>query len=330
MAKPSRLLNPEIFQGVGKHKSYFEGWYLKHVSPEEDFSFALIPGVAYQSDGKAESFIQFINGETAETHYVSRPIGNFTAAENQFKVRIGNQMFSNHKIDVDLREFGIPFSANLEYLGLHPLKNTYRRPGIMGWYRYMPFMQCYHGLVSQFHTLRGKCSYEGKTYDMNDGHGYIEKDWGRSFPSAWVWMQSNNFKKQKVSVMCSIAHIPWIGRSFTGFLCTFLFKGEILIFTTYTGAKLATHEVSEGKVHVVLRDQKYEISLLSSQAQAGVLKAPTNGLMKREILESINGTINVTLTEIASGEIVFSDVGTKAGVELVGDVSGLLSGEIHS
>ncbi|WP_243392439.1 MULTISPECIES: tocopherol cyclase family protein [unclassified Mesotoga] len=29
--------------------------------------------------------------------------------------------------------------------------------------------------------------------DLTGGKGYIEKDWGRSLPDAWIWMQSNNF-----------------------------------------------------------------------------------------------------------------------------------------
>lgn len=27
--------------------------------------------------------------------------------------------------------------------------------------------------------------------DFSGGRGYIEKDWGQSFPAAWVWLQIN-------------------------------------------------------------------------------------------------------------------------------------------
>ena len=39
--------------------------------------------------------------------------------------------------------------------------------------------------------------------------GYVEKDRGRSFPSLWIWMQSNSFRKQPgTSLFFSVARIP--------------------------------------------------------------------------------------------------------------------------
>ena len=34
-------------------------------------------------------------------------------------------------------------------------KNKKKKAGIMGWYRFVPFMQCYHGVVSLNHKLNG-------------------------------------------------------------------------------------------------------------------------------------------------------------------------------
>ncbi|MCK7537696.1 MAG: tocopherol cyclase family protein [Marinilabiliales bacterium] len=38
-----------------------------------------------------------------------------------------------------------------------------------------------------------------KMADFSGGRGYIEKDWGHSFPSAYVWMQSNHFQLARIS-----------------------------------------------------------------------------------------------------------------------------------
>ena len=51
----------------------------------------------------------------------------------------------------------------------------------MGWYAWMPFMECYHGLVSLDHGIEGVLSAESDTVDMTGGRGYTEKDWGAAF-----------------------------------------------------------------------------------------------------------------------------------------------------
>ncbi|QII81181.1 hypothetical protein G7057_00970 [Jeotgalibaca arthritidis] len=41
------------------------------------------------------------------------------------------------------------------------------------------------------------------------GKGYIEKDWGRSFPKNYIWIQSNHFNDNQRSLFFSYAHIPY-------------------------------------------------------------------------------------------------------------------------
>jgi len=61
----------------------------------------------------------------------------------------------------------------------------------MGWYTWVPRMDCYHGLFSFSDSLQGTLTLKGKVMDFFGGRGYIEKDWGQSFPAAWVWLQNN-------------------------------------------------------------------------------------------------------------------------------------------
>jgi tocopherol cyclase len=41
----------------------------------------------------------------------------------------------------------------------------------------------------------------GRRVDFSGGSGYIEKDWGRSFPRAWIWAQSNTFTQPGTSFL---------------------------------------------------------------------------------------------------------------------------------
>lgn len=78
----------------------------------------------------------------------------------------------------------------------------------MGWYSYVPLMECKHGIVSVNHYLKGKIRINGNSIDLSEGKGYIEKDWGTSFPEVWIWIQSNNFTNPETSFTFSLAKIP--------------------------------------------------------------------------------------------------------------------------
>jgi len=63
-----KIFNPDWFQGNGKKKNYFEGWYFKIVSKDGKHTWAFIPGISYGGN-QNHSFIQVINGMTGETWY---------------------------------------------------------------------------------------------------------------------------------------------------------------------------------------------------------------------------------------------------------------------
>jgi hypothetical protein len=73
-------------------------------------------------------------------------------------------------------------SGKVDFTGLTRLPVSLFTPGIMGWYRFIPFMQCYHGLISMNHSLEGEITDGAERIVLSGGKGYIEKDWGSSFP----------------------------------------------------------------------------------------------------------------------------------------------------
>lgn len=156
----------------------------------------------------------------------------------------------------------------------------------MGWYRYIPGMECYHGVVSMDHALRGELLFDGERIDLSGGRGYIEKDWGTSFPSSWIWMQSNSFGTPGVSLMLSIAKIPWFGRHFTGFLSFLRTPDGLVRCATYTGASIERLEVDEQGVAVVLSHRATRLHIRAHKGAPGGLKAPVAGAMERTIAES--------------------------------------------
>jgi tocopherol cyclase len=191
-------------------------------------------------------------------------------------------------------------------------------PGIMGWYRFVPFMQCYHGVISLTHSLKGELLVNNELFDFNKGNGYIEKDWGNSMPSAWIWMQSNNFTDSTSSFMLSIADIPWLGKSFTGFLGFFYHNNEIHRFATYRNSKLTLKIDDSNVVKIKIDNRKNSFIIEAISNNTGLLKAPDKGSMDRRIPESIDALIKITMTD-QNDHVVFIDSTNIAGLEMVGD-----------
>ena len=63
------IWNPHVYHGWGKTKTYFEGWYYKIVSKNQNNAFAIIPGIAMDEHGNKQSFIQVLDGKNHEAVY---------------------------------------------------------------------------------------------------------------------------------------------------------------------------------------------------------------------------------------------------------------------
>ena len=317
MNKLKTLLNPELFQGKNKKKNYFEGWYYKIVNKDETQSFALIPGIAFDKDGVGHSFIQIIDSIEYNTEYYKFSVDEFIYSPDSLDVKIAGNHFMNNQIDVDLKNDNYSVKGHLDFHAIQAFPKSFTRPGIMGPFSFVPFMECYHGVVNIHHEISGSLMINDKLVDFTDGYGYIEKDWGKSFPKWWVWIQSNHFKDKDASLMFSIAEIPWLAHHFTGFLCFLKLKDEMHLFATYTGAKIKTLEYDHGKINIVIKDRKHLLTISGLYNESGVLVAPKNGLMERLISESISATVKVVLSD-HSGNVLFEDEGQNAGLEVVG------------
>jgi hypothetical protein len=315
------LQNPDIYHGHATRPPFFEGWYFKLVSADESQRIAVIPGVFLGEGGHA--FVQVLDGVRGSADYIRFPLESFWAAQTEFEVRIGPNHFTRQEIQLDIELEQGRLQGALRFQGLTPWPVSWRAPGIMGWYAYVPFMECYHGVVSLDHTIEGALRFEGQEIDYSGGRGYIEKDWGQSFPSAYVWMQSNHFEQVGTSLSASIAMIPWLGRAFRGFIVGLWHHGRLYRFATYTGAETTHLTIDDQHVHWRMQDRDYELELRALRESGGLIFGPTRQDMLRRVEETILASIEVRLSQ-RNGERVFHGLGRNAGLEVNGDLERLL------
>jgi tocopherol cyclase len=315
------VFHPEQFQGWAKNRNYFEGWYFKVVNEAETRAFAFIHGIAVESSSEKHAFIQILDGKKRTAHYHKFEFETFKPDSNQFKIAIGNNYFSEQELQLNLPEL----KASLQFLGNVPWPNRWYSPGIMGPYTFLPLMECYHGIVSMDHRISGQIEVDGEVLDFRNGRGYIEKDWGKSFPSAYVWIQTNHFSQPGFSLKLSIAKIPYLGYSFVGLIAGVWLGDRLIQFTTYNRSFLRKSLIDTEKVELVMENNKFRIEILARREAGTALASPILGLMDGRIEESMNARIEVNLIDRKSGISIFKDVGRNAGLEVAGKIEEIIT-----
>ena len=313
-----RKFRPEVYQGKKRPDRYFEGWYFKFVDADGAQIWSVIPGVSFSAD--SHSFVQVIDAKSGTSSYFRYPLEAFGYSRREWMIEVGANRFTGSGVSLELLSGELALQGRLKLSGTHRFPVSLISPGIMGWYGYVPFMECYHGVVSMQHQLSGRLNINGTEVDFGGGKGYIEKDWGRSMPSDWIWIQSNHFSgDRQASFMISLARIPWLRGFFPGFLCFLLADGKLYRFATYNRSRVERLEVSDEAVSISILNRFYRLEVNATLKEGVVLKAPRHGIMERDIRESMMAGVRVDLKN-RSGELIFSGRGDHAGLEIVGEV----------
>jgi hypothetical protein len=163
-----RLYNPEVFQGSLRKKRYFEGWYFKHVTRDQSHTISIIPGVSL-AENDSHSFIQILDGYSGTGSYVRYPPDEFAWDRKSMMIRIGSSEFTGDHAILNVENDTLKLKGRIEYDNMVKYPKTLLSPGIMGWYSFVPFMECKHGIVSVIHDLSGTISIDGDNIDFNGG-----------------------------------------------------------------------------------------------------------------------------------------------------------------
>lgn len=309
----------ERYQGFKQKKAYFEGWYFKAVSADLKTSLALIPGVSLAKNDK-HAFIQVFvyqnDGEQKlKTYYFRFNYSDFKADKEQFKISIGDNNFSQDSVDFSLKSEKFSITGYYKMKGTISIPKSLYSPSIMGPFAYLPRMECYHGIVSMNHSLSGSFTFENQTINLTNGKGYIEKDYGRSFPSEYVWVQANNFATSSTSLFLSVAKIPYLGLKFNGYIVNFYHNGKHYRFATYNASRLLKEEVDRKSVSYRFKKGQYLLEVKAHLDSFVSLASPKLGSMENTIKEGLSGQTYVKLTH--KKEVVFEGTSTNTGIEIM-------------
>lgn len=125
--------------------------------------------------------INYIYKKFAKNEFIS-------TSNNEFKISISNNMFSLKEISLNINDGIDNITGTVSFNNVLKWPDTLINPGSMGYYNFIPFMQCYSQISVMDMDLQGSLYINGEEIDFNGGKGYIEKNWGSDFPYSWIWV----------------------------------------------------------------------------------------------------------------------------------------------
>lgn len=316
------IRHPEGFHGQGKTKNFFEGWYFKIVSADQTQRWAVIPGIFRGLGGQSrdEAFVQVLDGLTGRSWYHTFDVSDFKASQDSFDVWVGDNHFHSKGAELNLPQLKGSLAITSE---LNPWPVTLRSPGIMGWYGLVPFMECFHGIVSFGHDLQGDLAVEGTTKSFSGGRGYIEKDWGKNFPSGYIWLHSNHLEgSPDASLVASAAIIPWLNKPFRGFIIGLYHSGKLHSWTTYNRSREELLLLDDSHVTWRVSGPDGVLDIRAERKRGGLLHAPLREAMHQRVEETMDGKIEIRHSK--GSRVLLESEASCGAMEVFGDTERLL------
>ncbi|MGI6701230.1 MAG: tocopherol cyclase family protein [Christensenellales bacterium] len=279
-------------------KAYFKGWYFKQS--EGHISLALIPSYHIDRYKNKYSSVQIITNQ--HTLILKYPYEEMCICKD--KIVVANNIFSAYGIRFKSKDPAVDIDLN--YGEFKTLESN-----IMGPFKYVPFMQCRHDVISVYHKVSGRAVINSEEIIFSDGSGYIESDSGTSFPKTYLWTQCSYFDKAPCSLMLSVADIPFIIDSFTGCILFIYHQGRHYRLATYNGAKML--EFNEKRVQIAGKNMSFTAELIKKNDKK--LLAPVMGELIKPIHESICSTVRYRF--IKDNKTVFDFVNDNSSYEYV-------------
>lgn len=248
-------------------RNYFCGWYCKCQNGTQTIAFI----AAYHIVNRVKSCsLQIITDD--RTWNIEYPYAEFRMDDSG--IVMGPNLFSRKGCKLDVQTEALTVVGELSFGEFSPIAYD-----IMGPFKFVPFMECRHSVLSMKHRVDGLLSVNGEVFRFDDGVCYIEGDRSNSFPKDYVWTQCCF---PQGSIMLCVADIPFCGTHFTGVISAIHYQGREYRLATYLGARAVMIRNGE----VVIRQGRKTLTVKCLERKGHLLAAPVGGSMTRMIRES--------------------------------------------
>ncbi|MGF1481246.1 MAG: tocopherol cyclase family protein [Cyanophyceae cyanobacterium] len=209
------------FHWDGSSKRFFEGWYDRVTLPQQKQTFAFMYSIEDPIGNQPHSggAAQILGPDDQYLWRTFPEVGGFWGAQDRLAfghwgksdLAIPPQELSNTEFEQHVQQ-GYQSTATLNQGSIRdPGKNFYCRwcygikpiygwgnpqspqQSTAGWLSYLPIFEPGWQILMAHGLATGWIDWNGKRHKFTDAPAYKEKNWGRSFPQKWFWLNCNSF-----------------------------------------------------------------------------------------------------------------------------------------
>jgi tocopherol cyclase len=329
----------------GYSQNFFEGWYYRITIPEIKESFAFMYSIEDPSGVASAGTAQILGAGEQYGYQVFPGVDGFWASRdnlglghwNTHNLTITPQLLSiddfNQHITTGYQATATLNQGILNIPGQSPCRWCYQIQPIYGWGNPQWFQQSTGGLLSflpifepgwqvlMAHGLAtGWIEWQGNRYEFTEALAYSEKNWGRSFPQKWFWLNCNCFEGEpnlaltagggRRQVLTWMEEVAMIGIHY---------QGEFYEFVPWN-AQVHWQIDPWGKWQMQADNYFYQVELTGHTDLAGTMvQVPTDQGLVYRCRDTTHGLLSLTLRD-RSGKIIISATSALAGLETGGQL----------
>jgi tocopherol cyclase len=330
----------------GSSSRFFEGWYYRVTLPELGETFAFMYSIEDPIGGKAHSGggAQVLG---IEDQYLCRTfpdVKGFWGAKDYLglghwgktNLTISPQLLEPSKFSNYIQEgYQATATFNQGYIK-DPASNNYccwqyeiepiygwGNPEIIqqataGWLSYFPIFEPGWQILMAHGLATGWVDWKGKLYQFTNAPAYSEKNWGRSFPQKWFWLNCNSFEEDSDLALTAGGGkrgILWWMES-VALICLH-YQGKFYEFVPWN-AQISWQIEPWGSWQMQGENQDYLIEIIGTTELPGTpLRAPTEEGLIFCCRDTMKGNLSLKLRDKSSSKIVVAN-SSVCGLEIGG------------
>ncbi|MBE9125796.1 MULTISPECIES: tocopherol cyclase family protein [unclassified Coleofasciculus] len=310
----------------GSSDRFFEGWYYRVTLPNRGQTFAFMYSIEDPIGGRLHSggAAQILGPNDG---YLCRTFPNveqFWASSNSLALGhwgrtdldIPPQYLPPAKFEAHIREGYQATATWHQGMIRDPGTNEYCRwqyaiAPVYGWANQDAPQQSTAGLLSSFEIFEpgwqilmahglasGSIEWNGKLYEFTDAPAYGEKNWGRSFPQKWFWLNCNSFDGEPDLALTAGGGrrgVLWWMESAA--LIGIHYRGKFYEFVPWN-SQVSWQIQPWGGWQMQARNSQYEVELTGTTDRPGTpLRAPTEQGLIFICRDTMHGQLTLELRE---------------------------------
>lgn len=301
-----------------KTKKGFMSWYYNFIDAQKENLLEISIGKT-QEEGNSEYYLSIASNQKAFSKEIK--LSGERVKWEKDGMHYDSCSFDQNGIALDLEDEAYHIKGSLSFTENRGTNRSKWQTGVMGPFKYWPFLNSYHDVTSLAHQLSGSITINNETIDFTGGKGYMEKEWGKQYPKIWVWAQCNHFKEHDIALMVGVARMPFLWEYYTSFSVPVYYKGSLEVFSNYNGGQIAKLYRYKGYIHLIITQKSKVLDLKIYGEDEAELVSSYNSHMIRDVYQCQMAKMEIKIMQ--SNHIILEDVGYCCNIEIGGNTSKL-------